>query len=58
MAETDFDRFYGGYNIKVLNYARPNEYKYIISSTAGETFNTNDFDSFLEKLWQELRPEK
>ena len=53
-----FDNLYGGYNIKVLNHARPNEYKYTISPTRGEVFKTNNLDAFMDKLWEELKQEK
>lgn len=58
--EEDFNRYYGGFNIKILNFARPNEYKFIIESTkeTARPFYTNDLKEFMDKLWEELKPEK
>lgn len=56
--EIDFDRFYGGFNIKVLNYPRPNEYKYVIMPTRGKTYVTNSLEDFMGYLWEELKQEK
>lgn len=50
LPEKNFDEFYGGYVIKVLNFTRKGEFKYIINSTKGDTFQTNSKDDFLDKI--------
>lgn len=50
LPEREFDVFYGGYTIKILNYVRGTECKYNIISTKGNTFSTNDGNDFIEKI--------
>lgn len=49
-AEKDFDRYFGGYSIFILNTTFPKEHKYTIKDTKGNLFQTNNLDSFQEKL--------
>ena len=58
LPEGDFDLYYGGYNIRVLNYTRPGEYRFVINATRGKTYKTNDFKDFMAILCHELKPEK
>lgn len=46
----DFNRFYGGYIVAILNHIRPREYKYTIKGTNGYMVQTNDLDYFKKKL--------
>lgn len=46
----EFDRFYGGYTVAILNHVRPNEYKYTIKGTDGLMIQTNDIDYFRKKF--------
>ena len=48
--EKDFDKYFGGYSIFILNTTLPNEHKYTIKNTDGTLFQTNDVYSFREKL--------
>lgn len=48
--ELDFNRYCGGYEIKILNYAKNGEYKYIIKSTVSEFLQTNDKEKFINKI--------
>lgn len=57
LPDPEFNRLYGGYNIKILNFAREGEFRFTISSTDGNIFKTNDPHEFMEKLCQELRLE-
>lgn len=50
LPERNFDTFYGGYTISILNYAREGEYKYVIRSTDGKCFATNDSDAFMAEV--------
>ena len=50
LEDKEFDKFCGGYVIKVLNFVRNGEFKYIISSTTGDTFRTNDKGEFYEHI--------
>ena len=57
LPDPDFNHFYGGYNIKILNFAKDGEFRFTIESTEGKVFKTNDPHKFMEKLCQELRLE-
>lgn len=46
----DFNIHLGGYKVTILNYAKPGEYKYIINSTNGQSFKSNDKLQFLHKI--------
>lgn len=46
----DFNYHLGGYRITILNYAKPNEYKYIITPTNRQSFMTNDNAKFISKI--------
>ena len=46
----DFNYSLGGHKIIILNYAKKSEYKYIINSTSGETFKSNDKLQFIHKI--------
>lgn len=46
----DFNYSLGGYKIRILNYAKPGEYKYIINSTSGQSFKSNDKLQFIHKI--------
>lgn len=48
--EKQFNNFYGGYTITILNYVRENEFKYIIKGTDGYFLQTNDSEEFKVKL--------
>lgn len=50
LPEIDFNRYFGGFSISILNYTKKNEFKYIIKPTRGEIITTNDKDLFLEKI--------
>ena len=50
LPERNFDTFYGGYTISILNYAREGEYKYVIRSTDGSVFQTTCKSDFLLKI--------
>lgn len=50
LAENDFNRYYGGYVISVINYVRPKEYKYTIKGTDGFIVQTNDVEYFKKKF--------
>lgn len=46
--QKDFDKYYGGYVITVLNYPKP--FRYSIKGTNGYFFYTNDDEEFLKEL--------
>lgn len=50
LVKEDFDRFYGGYEIKIINWVRKGEFKYFIKSTAGKVIQTNKKDEFINNL--------
>ena len=50
LPNTNFDKFYGGYTVAILNHARKNEYKYVIKGTDGLIIQTNDVDYFKRKF--------
>lgn len=50
LEDKDFDRYYGGYVVAILNHARPKEYKYTIKGTNGYMIQTNDSDYFRKKF--------
>ena len=47
-AYKDFDRFYGGYVISILNY--PSPCRYTIKGTKGLLISTNDSNEFINKV--------
>jgi hypothetical protein len=51
----NFNLFYGGYEIRILNFARENEYKFIIKGTDGYFTKTNDKEEFIKKLLDILK---
>lgn len=57
LAEKVFDAYYGGYVIKILNFAKPNEFKYIITSTKGDSLYTNNKQEFIEYINRIISPE-
>lgn len=46
----DPDKYVGGLSIRILNYAKKNEYKFSIESTDGTSFKTSDKKEFLHEL--------
>lgn len=44
----DFDRFYGGYIISILNH--PSPYRYMIKGTNGYFFKSNDSSEFIKEV--------
>lgn len=50
LPSTNFDKFYGGYTVVILNYTKPKEYKYVIKGTNGLMIQTNDVDYFRKKF--------
>ena len=48
--DLDFNRFWGGFTIKVLNFARDGEYRYSAKSTDGSICQTNDKGEFVDYL--------
>ena len=50
MPEKEFDMYYGGLNVKILNFVREGEYRYVIESTNGKTLSTNDSKEFMAKI--------
>lgn len=50
LPDKDFNRFYGGYVVAILNHVRKNEYKYTIKGTDGFMIQTNDIEYFRKKF--------
>ena len=48
--EKDFNRYFGGYTISILNFAQEGEYKFLIKDTTGETLLTSNKELFLQNL--------
>ena len=46
----DFDNYYGGYMVAILNHVKAKEYKYTIKGTNGFMIQTNDIDYFKKKM--------
>lgn len=46
----DFNRFYGGYSISILNFVREGEYRYSIKGTNNYFYQTNNVDNFMAEL--------
>lgn len=50
LPEQDFNRYYGGIRISILNFTRKGDYKYHINSTDGFSLKTNSKEEFLSTL--------
>lgn len=48
--ERNFNKYLGGYKISILNHIKKGEYKYVIFSTNGQSFMTNDNIDFMKKI--------
>lgn len=46
----DFNRMYGGFNVKILNYVREGEKRYVIIPTKGKLLSTNDKEEFIQQI--------
>lgn len=44
------ERYLGGWNISILNYAKPGEFKFTIASTRGSVYQFNSNEKFLNKI--------
>jgi hypothetical protein len=41
---------YGGFNVKILNYVREGEKRYVIIPTKGKLLSTNDKEEFIQQI--------
>lgn len=48
--EKDFETFFGGYTITILNYSKKSEYRYTIKSTKSILLQTNDTEQFMAEV--------